>query len=92
MAKPTSSQTSDPTTEREEVLSILAETIRDVHDEVEARDPEEIDAEKLHIRWVRTLGYLSGQYRKLMKDTDIDEMEEDLQFLETVAGISEDEP
>ncbi|WP_134670245.1 hypothetical protein [Halorussus marinus] len=59
-----------------------ADTIRDVHDEIKDSDPDGIDAEKLQLRWVRTLGYLSGQYRKLMKDTDIDEMEEELDLLQ----------
>lgn len=90
MRKSSSSRT-DPTTEREEVLSILADTIRDVHGEIEDRDPDDIDDEKLQIRWVRTLGYLSGQYRKLMKDTDIDEMEDELALLQEATDVREDE-
>ena len=71
-------------------MSILADTIQDVHDDIEDRDPDDIDAEKLQIRWIRTLGYLAGQYRKLMKDTDIDEMEDELALLQEARAAKED--
>jgi hypothetical protein len=68
-------------TEREEILSILAAQIRGTRERIDEYDVEDHDDEQLLIRWTRTLGYLSGQYRKLMKDTDLDEMEDELELL-----------
>lgn len=79
----------EPTTEREEVLSMLADTMHNLHDEIEAREPMSIDEEELHIKRIRTLGYLSGHYRKLMKDTDIDEMEDELALLQEATDVME---
>ena len=90
MRKP-SARSQDQTTEREEVLSILADNIRAVDDRIDAREFKDADDEQLQIRWVRTLGYLSGQYRKLMKDTDIDEMEDELELLQKATDVTEDD-
>lgn len=68
-------------TEREEIRSILAARIRAIDERLEDIDAEAGMDEEVQIRWTRTLGYLSGQYRKLLKDTDINEMEEDLELL-----------
>lgn len=87
MARDTARVSEDPTTDREEILAILAEQIRDVRDRIAERDDETEGDEHLSIKWIRTLGYLSGQYRKLMKDTDIDEMEEDLELLYRVTDL-----
>ena len=72
---------------REEVLEVLADQIRTVEERIEAidPDPDDLEAQRLQIKWTRTLGYLAGQYRKLMKDTDIDELEEDVELLNKVA-------
>lgn len=74
-------------TEREEVLSILARQIRAIDERIQKYDIEEGADEQTLIKWTRTLGYLSGQYRKLMKDTDIDEMEADLEFLKQAKEV-----
>jgi len=73
---------SDPTrTDREEVLALLADTIETTHDRIAAFEAESPDEQELLIKWIRTLGYLSGQYRKLLKDEDLDEMAADLEML-----------
>jgi hypothetical protein len=77
-------------TEREEILSILARQIRAIDKRIEEYDIEESADEQTLIKWTRTLGYLSGQYRKLMKDTDIDEMEADLEFLKQAKEVMDD--
>ena len=75
------------TSEREEILEVLANRIRTIQTHLEENDPEpdDMEAQRLQIKWTRTLGYLAGQYRQLMKDTDLDEMEEDIDLLQEVA-------
>jgi len=77
--------------EREEILGILADSIRETKGRIEDYNVVDHDDEQLLIRWTRTLGYLSGQYRKLLKDTDIDEMEEDLGLLKAAADVEDEE-
>ncbi|WP_049898909.1 hypothetical protein [Halococcus agarilyticus] len=80
----------DSPSEREAILGILADQIREIDDRLDDEvDPNDLEAQRMQVKWTRTLGYLAGQYRKLMKDTDIDELEEDVELLETVAGLDE---
>lgn len=55
---------------REKILDILADQIQTVEERIEAvdPDPDDLEAQRPQIKWTRTLGYLAGQYRKLMKD------------------------
>lgn len=83
-------KTDESKNEREEILSLLHTAINHAHDQAvtyEAQTPED---ERMQISWYRTLGYLSGQYRKLQKDTEIDEMDERLERLREVSGIRGD--
>lgn len=82
--------TDSPPTEREEIQDILVATIRTVRARIEDYDPDSPEEEQLYIRWVRTLGYLSGQYRKLVKDADIDEMQADLDLVQAALEATED--
>lgn len=75
-------------TEREEISSILAARIRAIDERLEEPDAEAEMDEELQIRWTRTLGYLTGQYRKFMKDTDIDELEENLELIEEARDVT----
>ncbi|WP_115864080.1 hypothetical protein [Halorussus litoreus] len=76
-------------TEREQVLSILADQIRSLDDRIDDYEIENSDDERMLIRWTRALGYLSGQYRKLMKDEDIDEMEADLDLVKAAQEVGD---
>jgi hypothetical protein len=67
--------------DREEILAILRNAIRDARDRTKTGNAETLEEEQVLINWFRTLGYLSGQYRKLQKDSDIEEMEDDLELL-----------
>lgn len=87
MSKTTSTPTSDPPTDRDEILSILAEQIRSIHHRIDTYEVEGRADEQLLIKWTRTMAYLTGQYRKLIKDTDIDEMEEQLAVIEAAADL-----
>lgn len=68
--------------DREELLAILKDAIHDVRDRTTSREIKTLEDERILIKWYRTLGTLTGQYRKLQKDTDIDEMQEELELLQ----------
>jgi hypothetical protein len=87
MTQPFFHDQTDSESNRDDVLSILEEAIRDTRDRTRSREIETLEDERMQIRWYRTLGYLSGQYRKLQKDTDIDEMEDDLELLREVTDV-----
>ncbi|WP_254532792.1 hypothetical protein [Natrinema gelatinilyticum] len=73
-------------TDREAVLDRLADTIELTHDRIAASDPDTAAEQKLQIKWIRTLGYLSGQYRKLLNDEDLDEMAAEIDLLQADDG------
>ena len=75
-------------TDREAVLERLADTIELTHDRVESLEIDSHEDQELQIKWIRALGYLSGQYRKLLKDEDLDEMAEELELLQAEDGES----
>lgn len=87
MPSPPSYDPEESETDREEVLSILENAIHNVRDRTKEREVETSEDERMLIRWYQTLGTLSGQYRMLQRDTDIDEMEENLELLEEAAGL-----
>jgi len=75
--------------ERDEIMSLLEDGIREAHRKVDSgrvRDPER---EKVRQGWHRTLGYLAGQYRKLKKDEDIEELEEELELVKEASGLND---
>ena len=80
-----------PQTERDEIKAILATRIRALDATIEAADPATDDEAHLNLRRIRELGHLAGQYRKLMKDTDIDELEDDLALLQEATDVMEDD-
>jgi hypothetical protein len=76
-------------TEREEILTLLADTIRMTHVRIERFEAETPEEQELLIKWIRALGYLSGQYRTLLRDEDLDVLEEDVDLLKMVSGLEE---
>lgn len=90
MSKFDTPRTADDSTERDEILDMLADTMETTHTHIEESDWETEDEQELAIKWIRAFGYLSGQYRKLMKDTDIDEMEDELALVKTAANLEDD--
>lgn len=70
--------------EREEILEILASRIREIDNRLDELDPDpdDLKAQQLQIKWTRALGYLGGQYRKLVNDRDLDEMEQNMETFE----------
>lgn len=68
--------------DREEMLSLLEDGIREAHRQVtegRVRDPER---DKVRIQWIRALGYAVGQYRQLSKDLDLEEMAAEIEALQ----------
>lgn len=75
--------------EREEVLEILASRIREIDNRLDTLDldPDDLEAQQLQIKWTRALGYLGGQYRKLVNDRDLDKMEQDIEAFRDIARV-----
>ena len=73
--------------DRDAVLTRLDEAIQTAHAKVVADDLGEPDDERLQIQWIRALGYLTGQYRQLLKDKDLDEMDADLELIKDAIDL-----
>jgi hypothetical protein len=82
-------ESNPPRTDREAILELLADTIRTTHDRIERSEAETPEEQELLIKWIRALGYLAGQYRKLLKDEDLDVLEEDVDLIKTVTDFEE---
>lgn len=76
------SDSSSNRTDRDEILARLADTIELTHEQIDAIDAETPEDHELLIKWIRAQGYLAGQYRKLLKDEDLDELRETADLLE----------
>jgi hypothetical protein len=68
--------------DRDEIRAILADTIRALDRAIDDEPPADPDAEGRWLQRMRTLGRLAGEYRKLEKDRDLDEMAEELALLQ----------
>lgn len=85
MSSDTQPDTIDPfddAADREEVLDLLEDALREAHRKVESGRVYDAEAERVRIKWVRAVGYLSDQYRKLLRDDDLEEFDERLTKLE----------
>lgn len=67
---------------REEVIALLEDGMREAHEKVVSGRVYNAENEKVRQKWIRTLGYVAGQYRQLKKDEDIEELEERISELE----------
>lgn len=76
-------------TDREAILAILEEAIHDVRNQATNREGDTREDEQMQIKWYRTLATLAGQYRMLQRDTDIDEMEADLELLQKATNTDD---
>lgn len=89
----TSTQTSEqPNTpiDREQILSILGNRIIMIDDRLNTTTTSGTLTAKEEIRWTRTLGYLADQYRKLKNDTDLDEMEAEIESLNDIINNNDE--
>ncbi|RJT07998.1 hypothetical protein [Halococcus sp. IIIV-5B] len=76
--------------DREAILSILSDQLHRIDDRLSESDlaSDDVQKQEIRIKWLRTLATLSGEYRKLMKDSDMDEFEEDLELLQKAEDIN----
>lgn len=72
----------DDATDREEILDLLEDALREAHRKVESGRVYDAEAERVRIKWVRAVGYCADQYRKLLRDDDLEEFDRRLTQLE----------
>lgn len=68
--------------DREEILELLEDGVREAHRKVESGRVYDTDNEKVRIQWIRALAYATGQYRQMLRDKELEEMNERLEALE----------
>lgn len=78
----------DVGTDREAMLALLEDGIREAHRKVENGRVYDAENEKVRIKWVRVLAYAVGQYRQLKRDEELDAMKRELEELK--AELSHD--
>ena len=81
----TTADTADGPTapEREEVLALLEDGIREAHRKVENGRVRDAENEKVRQGWIRTLAYAANSYRQLKRDEDLEDMKAELEALKT---------
>ena len=72
----------DDVPDRDEVLRLLKDGMREAHEKVVSGRVYDAENEKVRQKWIRTLAYAAGQYRQLKKDEDLEELDERLSKLE----------
>lgn len=73
--------------DREAILTLLFETIEMTHSRIENIEADSLEEQRLEIQWIRTFGYLTGQYRKLLKDEDIEALHDDADLVNRVLDL-----
>lgn len=68
--------------DRDEVLALLEDGIREAHRKVTSGRVRDAENEKVRQGWIRVLAYSANQYRQLKADKDLEQMREDLEALE----------
>ena len=72
--------------DRDQVLALLEDAIREAHRKVESGRVYDAENEKVRIQWVRALAYTAGQYRQIKNDEDLEEMREEIEALKARGG------
>lgn len=68
--------------ERDEILELLEDGIREAHRKVKEGRVYNAENEKVRIKWIRALAYASNVHRQLQNDKDLEELSERLDQLE----------
>lgn len=68
--------------DRSAILGTLKGGMDDLQRAIETATPETPEEQRLQLQRYHELGYLANQYRKLQRDTDIDEMSQRMALLE----------
>lgn len=71
---------------REHLLELLEDALDEAHHKAASGRVYDAENEKVRQGWFRTLGYLTGQYRQLLNDKELEEMEERIQELEAAGS------
>lgn len=69
--------------DREEVLALLEDGIREAHRKVENGRVRNAENEKVRQGWIRVLAYSANQYRQLKKDQELEDMKVELEALKS---------
>ena len=67
---------------RDRILELLKDGIREAHRKVEQGRVYDADNEKVRIKWIRALAYATNVYRQTLKDRELEQMRERLEQLE----------
>jgi hypothetical protein len=67
--------------ERDELLALLEDGIREAHRKVENGRVRDAENEKVRQGWIRALAYAVNSYRQLKRDEDLEEMKAELEAL-----------
>lgn len=67
--------------DREEVLELLEDVLEEAHRKAVDGRVRDAENEKVRIQWIKAVGYLVGQYRQLVKDKDLEELQEEVEYL-----------
>jgi len=71
---------------REEVLELLEDALREAHRKAKSGRVYDAEKERVRIKWIRAVGYCADQYRKLLRDEDLEELDERIAALENERG------
>ncbi|MDZ7703889.1 MAG: hypothetical protein U5L04_05340 [Trueperaceae bacterium] len=73
--------------DREEILELVEDALREAHRKVESGRVYDAEAERVRIKWIRTVGYMADQYRKVLRDDDLEQMRAEIDELrDTIDG------
>ncbi|MFC5973806.1 hypothetical protein ACFPYI_20975 [Halomarina salina] len=72
----------DPPPDIDDILSLLEAGIREAHRKVENGRVRDAENEKVRIKWIRALAYSAGQYRQLLRDKELEELNDRIEELE----------
>ena len=72
--------------ERDEILELLEDGIREAHRKVQEGRVYDAENEKVRIKWIRALAYAANVHRQIQNDRDLEELSERLEHLEKQQG------
>jgi hypothetical protein len=72
--------------ERDDIRTILTDTIRALDHAIDDDPPDSPDEEKRWLERMRTLRALTSEYRKLEKDRNLEEMADEIELLKDDAA------
>ena len=77
----------DPADERDVMLDLLEDGVREAHRKVESGRVYDAENEKVRQKWIRTLAYSVNIYRQTLADRELEEINERLEALEEAQGL-----